>query len=223
VAGEPGRRDGLLVDFGGVLTTSVFASFAAFCRAEGLDAGALRDAFRADPRARRLLEDLETGRLDPAAFSAALGERLGLADATDLPRRLFAELRPDPAMIAAVRRVRAAGVRTGLVSNSWGDATAYDVLPDGLFDATVISSEVGLRKPDPAIYALGAQRIGVPPERCVFVDDLGGNLKPAAALGMATVRHVRADETIAALEALLGPAVRSSAAAPPSGSARGGS
>jgi epoxide hydrolase-like predicted phosphatase len=199
------RRDGLLVDFGGVLTTSVFESFAAFCRAEGLDAGTLRDAFRADPAARRLLEDLETGRMAPDAFSVALGRRLGLDDHADLPRRLFAGIRPDEAMIEAVRRFRAAGVRTGLVSNSWGDAAAYDrALLGELFDALVISSEVGLRKPDPAIYELGARRIGVPPERCVFVDDLGGNLKPAAALGMATVRHVRADETIARLEALLG-------------------
>jgi len=67
----------------------------------------------------------------------------------------------------------------------------------------VISSEVGLRKPDPAIYELGAREIGLPPEACVFVDDLGGNLKPAAALGMATIKHVDAASTIAQLRELL--------------------
>jgi HAD superfamily hydrolase (TIGR01509 family) len=72
----------------------------------------------------------------------------------------------------------------------------------------VISGEVGLRKPDPAIYTLGAEAIGLPPQACVFVDDLGGNLKPARALGMATVKHVTADETIPQLEALLGIALR---------------
>jgi epoxide hydrolase-like predicted phosphatase len=198
------RRHGLLVDFGGVLTTSVFASFAVFCEREGIEPQAVALAFRGDDAARRLLVDLETGALAPEAFSAALGERLGLADVTDLPRRLFAEVRPDTAMIAAVRGFRARGIRTGLVSNSWGDQTAYDRdLLAELFDGVVISSEEGLRKPDPAIYALGADRIGLPPSDCVFVDDLGGNLKPAAALGMGTVRHRDAADTIAQLEELL--------------------
>jgi epoxide hydrolase-like predicted phosphatase len=107
-------------------------------------------------------------------------------------------------MIAEVRSLHDRGIRTGLVSNSWGDATAYDRgLLHEIFDGVVISSEEGLRKPDPAIYALGAARIGLPPEDCVFVDDLGGNLKPAAALGMATVKHVDAATTIPQLEALL--------------------
>jgi epoxide hydrolase-like predicted phosphatase len=198
------RRHGLLVDFGGVLTTDVFASFAAFCATEGLDPETVALAFRGDDAARQLLIDLETGALAPAAFSTALGARLGLADPTDLPRRLFAEVRPDAAMIEAVRGFRARGIRTGLVSNSWGDQTAYDrELLSELFDGVVISSEEGLRKPDPAIYELGAARIGLPPADCVFVDDLGGNLKPAAALGMGTVRHRDAADTIAQLEQLL--------------------
>jgi epoxide hydrolase-like predicted phosphatase len=198
------RRRGLLVDFGGVLTTNVFASFAAFCAVEGIDPDTIALAFRGDQAARQLLIDLETGALEPEVFSAALGERLGIADTVDLPRRLFAQIRPDEAMIEAVRGFRARGIRTGLVSNSWGDQTAYDRdLLAELFDGVVISSEEGLRKPDPAIYALGARRIGLEPAQCVFVDDLGGNLKPAAALGMGTVRHRAAAETIAELEELL--------------------
>jgi epoxide hydrolase-like predicted phosphatase len=203
VGSERGTRKGLLIDFGGVLTTNVFASFAAFCAAEGLEPQVVRDAFRGDETARQLLYDLETGVLAPEPFSVALAQRLGVRDPTDLPRRLFAGVRPDAAMIAEVRALHDRGVRTGLVSNSWGDATAYDrTLFAEIFDGVVISSEVGLRKPDPAIYALGAREIGVEPSGCVFVDDLGGNLKPPAALGMATNKHVDAASTIAQLREL---------------------
>ena len=81
----------------------------------------------------------------------------------------------------------------------------YDrALLDELFDAAVISGDVGLRKPDPAIYTLTAERLGLEPEACVFVDDLGGNLKPARALGMATVLHTDASATVEELETLLG-------------------
>lgn len=198
-----GTRRGLLIDFGGVLTTNVFASFAAFCVAEGLEPETMRTAFRGDETARRLLYDLEIGTLEPAAFSVALAARLGVPDPTDLPQRLFAGVEADAAMIDAVRALHDGGVRTGLVSNSWGDATAYDrTLFAEIFDGVVISSEVGLRKPDPAIYELGARSIGVEPAACVFVDDLGGNLKPAAALGMATIKHVDAPTTIAQLREL---------------------
>ena len=119
--------------------------------------------------------------------------------------RLFAGMEPDTAMLDGVRAVRRAGFRTGLLSNSWGDATAYDpALLEELFDAWVISSEVGVRKPDPAIYELAAERLGLQPAACVFVDDLPGNLKPARAIGMATVLH-RGDAaaTLAEIRALL--------------------
>jgi epoxide hydrolase-like predicted phosphatase len=196
-------RRGLLIDFGGVLTSNVFASFAAFCAAEGLEPDVVRDAFRGDETARQLLYDLETGALGPEPFSVALAERLGVADPTDLPQRLFAGVTPDEAMIAEVRALHDRGVRTGLVSNSWGDATAYDrALFAEIFVGFVFSWLVGRRTPDPAIYALGARTIGVDPAECVFVDDLGGNLKPAAALGMATIKHVDAPSTIAQLREL---------------------
>ena len=87
----------------------------------------------------------------------------------------------------------------------WGAATTYDrELLEELFDAWVISSDVGLRKPDPAVYELAADRLGLPPAACVFVDDLPGNLKPARALGMATVLHRGdAEATLAEVRALL--------------------
>jgi epoxide hydrolase-like predicted phosphatase len=204
-------RKGLLVDFGGVLTTNVFESFAAFCEQEGLPRHHVRDAFRNSPEPRRLLFELELGQLDAEAFEQRFAAAIGLPPdrADGVATRLFAHSGPDEAMLGAVRSAKRAGVRTGLISNSWGDALQYDrdAFAD-LFDGWVISHEVGLRKPDPAIYALGAEKIGLPPEGCVFVDDLGGNLKPAKAMGMATVRHDTAAETIPQLEELLGVALR---------------
>jgi putative hydrolase of the HAD superfamily len=94
-------------------------------------------------------------------------------------------------------------VRTGLISNSWGTSRYDRGLLAELFDGTVISGEVGMRKPTPEIYALGAERIGLPPAACVFVDDLGFNLKPAAEMGMATVVQRSPQATIAELEELL--------------------
>ncbi len=76
-----------------------------------------------------------------------------------------------------------------MLSNSWGEDRYDSAMLAELFDAWVISGEVGLRKPDPAIYELAAERLGLAPDACVFVDDLPGNLKPALALGMATVLH----------------------------------
>jgi putative hydrolase of the HAD superfamily len=207
MASERPRR-GLLVDFGGVLTTDVFASFQAFCEAEGLSPDTVAQRFRADPAARDLLGDLEIGALEEAEFEPRFAALLGIADAEGLIDRLFAGMRPDEAMFGAVRAARAAGVRTGLISNSWGKGR-YDrsQFPE-LFSGWVISGEVGLRKPSPEIYSLGAEAIGLPPAECVFVDDLPGNLKPARELGMATVHHRRAEETIPELERLLGVALR---------------
>jgi putative hydrolase of the HAD superfamily len=199
-------RTGLLVDFGGVLTTNVFAAFGGFCTREGLEPDHVRHAFREDERARGLLIGLETGTIEEAEFERGFGRALGLPDERvgGLVGRLWADLGPDDEMIEAVAAFHAGGVRTGLISNSWGTALKYEEeLMARLFDGLVISHLEGIRKPDPAIYALGAQRIGLPPEACVFVDDLPGNLKPARAMGMATVVHRTAAETIPQLEELL--------------------
>jgi putative hydrolase of the HAD superfamily len=184
-----GDRHGLILDYGGVLTTDVFASFRAFCDAEGLSPDTVRDRFRSDPEARDLLAALETGELEAAEFEPRLAALLEV-ESERLIARLFGGMAPDEAMLDGVRELRAGGTPTVLLSNSWGDALGYDrALLDELFDRWVISSEVGLRKPDPAVYELAAERVGVPPHACVFVDDLPGNLKPARALGMATVLH----------------------------------
>ena len=196
--------EGLLVDFGGVLTTNVFESFQAFCAAEGLAPGAVRDRFRADPEAQRLLFELEEGRLSEEEFEPLFAAVLGVAEPAQLIDRLFAGMRPDLPMVDAVRRAKAAGVRTGLISNSLGEGR-YDrsQFPE-LFDAVVISGEEGMHKPQPEIYRLGCERVGLAPERCVFVDDLRENCEGAEAVGMTAVLHRGAETTLPRLEQLLG-------------------
>jgi putative hydrolase of the HAD superfamily len=193
---------GLLVDWGGVLTTDVFASFAAFGAREGLGPGAVAAAFRGDPAARRLLRGLETGDLPEPEFEQGFGELLGV-EPDGLIRRLLGSVSVDERMRDAVAAARRAGVATGLVSNSWGSGGYPADLLRELFDGVVISGRVGCRKPSPEIYELGARSIGLRPDQCVFVDDLAGNLTPAGDLGMATVLHVESAHTISMLAALL--------------------
>jgi epoxide hydrolase-like predicted phosphatase len=194
---------GLLVDWGGVLTSNVFDSFRAFCEGEGLSPDEVGARFRHDREVRQLLIDLETGALEENDFQTRFGAALGV-QADGLIDRLFGGVRADEEMITAVRRARDAGVRTGLISNSWGTRRYDRALLSELFDGVVLSGEEGMRKPTPAMYELGAERIGVPAPKCVFVDDLPFNLEPAAELGMATVHHVEAASTIAELERLFG-------------------
>lgn len=203
MASENDRYRGLLVDWGGVLTSDVFESFRAFCELEGLAPDAIASAFRNDVDCRNLLIAFETGTLPEEEFEVRFAPFLGVA-APGLIDRLFAGSAPDEEMIEAVRRARSAGIRTGLVSNSWGTRRYPRDLLDELFDGVVISADIGIRKPSPEIYALGAERIGLEPRACVFVDDLPFNLVPAAELGMATVHHQRTEETVLGLERLLG-------------------
>lgn len=191
--------DGLLIDWGGVLTTNVFGSFEAFCAREGLPRDTLKHAFMGD--ARPLLAGLEDGTLPMPEFERRLAEHLDL-EPHDLARRLMQNVTPDHAMRDAVERFHAAGVKTALVSNSWREAD-YDALE--AFDVVVLSQTLGIRKPDPRMYQAALDRVELPPTRCVFVDDLGGNLKPARALGMTTIKHERAEVTIPELERLLLP------------------
>jgi putative hydrolase of the HAD superfamily len=196
------RYRGLLVDYGGVLTTDLFGSFRSFCELEGLAPETIGRRFREDRACRELLIGLETGKLPEEDFELELGALLDVS-APQLIDRLFAGSRPDDAMLEAVARARRAGIRTGLVSNSWGTRRYDREQLNELFDGIVISGEVGMRKPTPEIYELGAQRIGLETQACVFVDDLPFNLAPAAELGMGTVHHVSAEQTIPELERLL--------------------
>jgi putative hydrolase of the HAD superfamily len=199
----PPRLPGLLVEWGGVLTTSVFGSFASFCSQEGLAPSGVTDLLREDRGARDAVIGLELGTLGEAEFEARLAAALGVRPER-LLERLMAGAAPDPRMREAVRTARRHGVRTGLVSNSWGTSRYPRGVLAELFDGVVISGEVGIRKPSRVIYELGARAVGLGPEQCVFVDDLPVNLEAARALGMATVRHRDAAGTIERLEQLLG-------------------
>jgi putative hydrolase of the HAD superfamily len=196
---------GLLVDFGGVLTTNVFQSFKQFAEAEGLPRDAVKTAFREDRQALALLRRLERGEITAAEFEPQFAERIGVQETEGLVGRLFAGVGPDEPMLAAVRAARTNGIRTGLISNSWGEGLAYDgAMLEELFHAVVISGDVGLHKPDPAIFRLGAERIGVRPSECVFVDDLRENCAGAEGVGMTAILHRGSESTVPELERLLG-------------------
>jgi epoxide hydrolase-like predicted phosphatase len=201
---ENAERSGLLLDWGGVMTGNLQASFTAFCEEEDLDPNALLGIFRSNTEARELLFAIEEGRIEEAEFERSLGRLLGVGSPEGLIDRLFSRSVPEHSMVRAVRVARSAGIRTGLVSNSWGTHRYPRVLLSELFDGVVISGEVGIRKPAVRIYELGAQAIGLHAGDCVFVDDLPFNLPPAQELGMAVVHHTSADTTIAELERLLG-------------------
>jgi epoxide hydrolase-like predicted phosphatase len=196
-------RRALIVDFGGVLTTSIWPAFGSFCEREGLEPETVRELFRGEAEALGLLRGLETGELSDPEFERSFGALLGVAEHEGLIGRMFADLRPEPAMVGAVRAARAAGLATGLISNSWG-LGIYDRAPTELFDAAVISGEVGLHKPQPEIYRLACERLGIEPAAAVFVDDLRENCAGAEAVGMSAVLHRDAATTIARLEELLG-------------------
>jgi putative hydrolase of the HAD superfamily len=197
----------VLFDFGGVLTTPVWDSFAAFCRTEGLEPDTIKNLFKTDPEALADLRKLESGEMSEYDFEAVFGRRLGLADPEGLIDSMFSGMQPEPTMVDAVRQLRGSGVKTALVSNSWS-TTHYDrELLMELFDVTVISAEVHMHKPQPEIYLLAAKRLEVDPAECIFVDDLKENCEGAEAVGMTAIRHRSAPETIARLTELTGVAL----------------
>lgn len=193
---------GLLVDYGGVLTTSAGAAFRAFEREVGLTEGTVLDIIvRAyeepgddDPIAR-----FERGESTADEFAEAFVERLAArgqeVEVGDVHTRVLSGTRREPRMWELVRRAREAGVRTALVSNSWGvDGYPLEELR-AHFDTLVISGEVGLRKPDRRIYELAADRLELPPRDCAFIDDLPQNVAAARSLGMFAVHHTDVERT----------------------------
>jgi putative hydrolase of the HAD superfamily len=193
-----------MFDFGGVLTTPVWDSFAAFCRTEGLEPDAIKKLFKTDPEALEDLRKLEVGEMSEYDFEAIFGKRLGLADPAGLIDSMFSGMQPEPEMVEAVRQIRQAGLKTGLVSNSWSTDHYDRELLMELFDVTVISAEVRMHKPQPEIYRLAAKRLEVDPAECIFVDDLKENCEGAEAVGMTAIQHRSVSETIARLTELTG-------------------
>lgn len=186
----------LLLDFGGVLTPSVGRQFRDFEVDHDLPKGtiftALAEAYGTGGDDSDIAL-LERGELAIEAFEQRLAATFSQAGhdivAEGLIARLFSRMRPHGRIWDATRRLREAGVATAVLSNSWGvDAYPTALMADH-FDDVVISAEVGLRKPDPAIFRLAAERLDVPASGCVFVDDLDLNVVAARELGMTAVHH----------------------------------
>ena len=170
------------------------------------------EAYR-DVHPESVVARVETGAADREEFEIVLATALSEGrdtpiDSRDLIRRMLKDVRLDDAMVEAVRTARRRGVRTGLLSNSWGvDYYPHDLLEE-LFDDVVISGQVGMRKPDPEVFLAAARNLEQPPEACVFVDDIRANVEAAERVGMRGVLHERTEETIPRLEELLGVSLR---------------
>lgn len=206
---------GLIVDWGGVLTGEIGTAVHRWADRYGIDKAAYGQIIRTWLGPEGELEAmvnpihaLERGEIEVPHFEELLARELTLRtgdphEADGLLTRMFEEFEHAHDMNALVRRARELGIRTALLSNSWGDYYPRD-LWDGMFDEVVISGEVGLRKPDPAIFALTLDRIALPAGACVFVDDLPHNITAAAQLGLVGVQHTSYDTTKGELEALFG-------------------
>jgi epoxide hydrolase-like predicted phosphatase len=201
---SPGAYAAAIFDFGGVLTTSVWDSFAAFCRSEGLEPDAVKNLFSTDPKAMAALRQLEMGKSSEEEFEAEFGRLLGLENPEGLIDSMFEGMKPEPAMVDAVREIRAGGIKTGMLSNSWSTEHYDRDLLGELFDDVVISAEVQMHKPQPEIYELAAKRLEVEPSGCLFVDDLRENCEGAEEVGMTAVRFRDPEQTIARLSELTG-------------------
>ncbi|MFF9850708.1 HAD family hydrolase [Streptomyces litmocidini] len=223
-AGAPptARVEAVVLDYGGVLTGPVKESIAAWIEADGIDPASFSRTLKAwmsrGAPAGTPVHRLETGELTVAEFDALLAARLTTVDGRPVDpvgvlSRLFAGMRPDPAMFALVEELRALGVRVALLSNSWGNTYPRERL-DALLDPVVVSGEVGLRKPAAPIYELTLARLGVAAGNAVFVDDAEPNVLGARAVGMRAHLHVDAPSTRAALAALV-PGLRSTPNGPP--------
>jgi epoxide hydrolase-like predicted phosphatase len=199
-----GAYAAVLFDFGGVLTTPVWDSFAAFCRTEGLDPDTVKKLFKTDPEALADLRKLEVGEMSEYDFEQVFGKRLGLADPDGLIVSMFAGMQAEPRMVEVVRGIRSHGLKTGLISNSWSTDHYDRELLMELFDVSVISAEVKLHKPQPEIYRLAVERLELEPEACIFVDDLRENCEGAEAVGMTAIQHRSVEETTSRLEELTG-------------------
>ncbi|MFG1963726.1 HAD family hydrolase [Nonomuraea sp. NPDC049028] len=204
---------GVLIDWGGVLTTSLSVSIGKWIEADRIDDRHYRAVMRElidqayGGEQESVVNALERGEIDGAAFERDLAARLLTVDgvspeAEGLLERMFAGFERVEVMYDMLRDVKCNGVKTCLLSNSWSNVYPRDDW-DELFDAVVISGEVGMRKPEPRIFEHALGRVGLPGEACVFIDDIEVNILAARGLGMAGIHHRDADSTIAELETLL--------------------
>jgi epoxide hydrolase-like predicted phosphatase len=201
---------GLIVDWGGVLTMPIHTAIGRWLKATGVDQNhyghVLGRWVEPVPGETSPVHRLERGELELEDFehllSAALAAEGSPVEARGIVSRMFADLAGyERSMTSLVTRARVAGVRTALLSNSWGndyDRTEWHEM----FDAVVISGEVGMRKPEAEIFDLVLERIGLPAAECVFIDDMAPNIVAARAAGLTGIVHRTFDETAAQLGAL---------------------
>ena len=204
-------KKAVLWDFGGVILSSPFEAFNHYEAEQGLPADFIRSVNATNPHdnAWAKLERSDVGGAEFDALfadeSEALGHRVPGAAVLAL---LSGEVRPE--MVALLDRVKAAGYKVACLTNNVTGAHADDERSREIgaimarFDAVVESSKVGCRKPEPRFYEIACELLDVQPEECVFLDDLGINLKPAAAMGMTTIKVTTAAEAIRDLGAELG-------------------
>ena len=192
-------RTAVLIDFGGVITTSVLRAFEEFGEFLGAPVGLILDVLRHDAAARKLLVEHECGCIEADVFDHGFAERLcahGVEVQPDrLSARMQAGLHRDDDTVRLIEDLRAGEVPLALVSNAFGRDCYAGFDLDALADVVVISSEVGIRKPSRRIYAIACERLGIDPHQAVMVDDLQQNLDGAARLGIAGVLHTDAADT----------------------------
>jgi len=212
---EPTPLRALVVDWGGVLTEPLDAAIQAWADIDGVDVDHYVDVMRSwlGPHQGELARDnpvaaLERGEIEVPHFERQLARRLSEVAGrevapTGLLQRMFDQFEHAPAMAGLVLRARRAGLRTGLLSNSWGNEYPREGW-DEMFDAIVISGEVGMRKPEPEIFAHVLDLLGVAAGETVFVDDLAHNVRAAEEIGLVGVHHTSYESTAAELEELFG-------------------
>jgi putative hydrolase of the HAD superfamily len=199
----------VIFDLGGVVFPSPFQAFDAYDRDAGLAPGTVRALIRTSSETGAWAA-LERGELALPDFYAQLEAEAVAAefrlDAARLMAGIASGSGPHPAMATAIRRIRAANLRTAALTNNWpriGDRE-YPPMENGLgFDVVIESAVVGLRKPDPRIYELVLSKLGVDAAEAVFLDDLGINLKPARAMGMTTIKVGDPDVALTELARIL--------------------
>src|SRR5580692_10185045 len=204
--------EAVIWDFGGVLTSSPFEAFARFEREHGLPPDIIRRTNASNhhenawAKFERAEVDIETFDRLFATESLALGAEVRGKDVLPL---LAGDLRPE--MVEALRRIKSR-FRTGCITNnlpanaigSASGRTLYIAEVMVLFDHIIESAKIGLRKPDPQIYRMMVEALAVDPKHCVYLDDLGVNLKPAREMGMTTIKVRDAAQALTELEATTG-------------------
>ena len=200
-------------DFGGVLTTPLSTGFLRIQDDVGVPRDAFRQAMIAATAADGInpLYRLETGEIPEQAFLAALERQLAdiLGHEVTLHgfgERYLAALDPNDALFAYYRRLHERGVRFAMLTNNvreWEPHWRAKLPIDDIFETVVDSAFVGVRKPDPAIYAIALERLELPAGECVFIDDLERNVDAARELGFAAVHFEDTGQVIAELDALV--------------------